>query len=266
MSASKSAPDPPVPHFSMKRVPAKVIVASIGQTESGKSYVTYDILRRIKPDLVLVFAGTIGAFELASNHVHEPAIHCEFVEAALRNAENMMITSKRCPHLGLPKTLEVVFDDLGTSGVLRTNKYLQTYFTEKRHIGIGVKLCIHSYSQLKPEARNSFKLTLIFDCANNSEIQTLQKHFSPVDSKTFRKYLRDVTGDYKALVIDNLKDKEKGKTLFWYKAKIKPTDTKIGRPDLQEFFATCCKSGLGWPSQPQQQSQTMILEAPELSD
>ena len=236
-----------VPEFRPSRVGPKRVVTAIGKSGSGKSQVIYEILQRVKPDIALVFAGTLGAFNLASQSVAQALIIPGYDEATLRNLNRMMQLSHRYPELNLPKFAEVCLDDLGTSGVLRVKKsYLQQFFTEARHYGIGLKICIHSYSQLLPEARDSFHTTLLYKCGNHKQLRDLHTNFSTVDFKTFQQYMETVTGDYRALVINNLPDAKKNEELSWYKSDLSQAMHPIGRDDVREFCRIFCKADVGW--------------------
>ena len=107
-----------VPEFRPSRVGPKRVVTAIGKSGSGKSQVIYDILQRVKPDIALVFAGTLGAFNLASQSVAQALIIPGYDEATLRNLNRMMHISHRYPELGLPKFAEVCLDDLGTTSAV----------------------------------------------------------------------------------------------------------------------------------------------------
>jgi len=255
-----------VPKFKPRTIGDMKVVTSIGKSGSGKSQVTYNLLQYIKPDLAVVFAGTIGAYTLASKSIVRPLIFQGFSEPALKNLQTMMTVSKMRPDLGLPRTVEVVLDDLGTSGLLRKNNFLQTFFTESRHVGFGLKLCIHTFSQLKPEARDSFHVTLLYECGNYTQLQNLHKNFSTVDGKTFEKYMQGCTGDYSALVINNLPGVKKADSLAWYKADINQEMKQVGRDDIIEFCRRFCKPDSGWNMNESSAEHRMVLESADQSD
>jgi len=130
-----------------------------------------------------------------------------------------------------------VLDDLSGDPKIYKSKEFQTmYKVGSRHWDSIIMTGLQYAIDMPLPVRRSSSYYVLFEEESPVELEKLYKHFGGVcgDKKDFYKILKEVTGNYTCLIIDNLSKSPKLEDkIFWYQTKKLPDDWKFGSEEFR---------------------------------
>jgi ABC-type dipeptide/oligopeptide/nickel transport system ATPase component len=235
--------------FDMSRVNVDIEgqrVLIVGQSGSGKSSVTLDIMRYNKHIPVwMIVSPTEKMNNTYSPHVHPGCIHDDLVLKELRDFKKRQelrcgngpkgwrINDKKPFKYRRNPSAACILDDVVIDAKLFKDAIFRWAYFNSRHAKT-MWIQLTQYAMLIPsEHRKNIKFVFLFQQGSNSEIKKLYEEWGGAFNKLadFKKALQLCTSNFKCMVIDCLNPSMNiTEKIFYYAALKDQPDFKVGAP------------------------------------
>ena len=221
--------------FDMGRLKYDSVVVLLGKRNTGKSFLTKDILHRHK-DIPL---GTIISPTENANQFYTPLcpsffIHEEYCPALVDRVvkRQKKAVDKWQKDKSVDPRAFLVFDDCMYENSWKKDKNVRLLFMNGRHYKMLFLITMQFPLGMPPILRSNVDFVFILRENFISNRKRIYEHWAGMfpDFKTFCSVMDQCTENYECLVIDNsVKSNKLEDLVFWYKADAHP-DYKLGAP------------------------------------
>ena len=227
--------------FDMKQITANKSVVLIGKRDTGKSFLTKDILYHHQNlPAGSVISGTEAANEFYSNMVPPIFIHEEYqpiiIENLLKRQKQLLIEKKEKGNSIDPRAFLILDDCLyDNSWIKDTN--VRSLFMNGRHYHILFILTMQYALGIPPNLRTNIDYVFILRENYVSNRKRLYEHYAGMfpTFEMFCQVMDQCTENYECLVIsNNAKSNKLEDQIFWYKAS-SHRDFKLGSKEFWEM-------------------------------
>lgn len=213
--------------------PSIVMIAKRG---SGKSYVTREILYRLRKRIPggIIISKTENVSPFYSEFIPDIYIHYEYSDDVMKSVfdrqtelKRKLIDKKKKGKTFNPRAFLVMDDCLSSKGTWVKDKYIQEIFFNGRHFSLTYLLTMQFSLGVTPELRSNFDYVFLLKTDINTEIKKYFDHYAGIfpNLETFRDVFSQVTKDHGCLVINNRATGDSFlDKVFWYKASNTPPD------------------------------------------
>tara|TARA_Y100000590_G_scaffold469163_2_gene655251 strand:+ start:751 stop:1545 length:795 start_codon:yes stop_codon:yes gene_type:complete len=211
--------------FDMKQITANKSVVLIGKRDTGKSFLTKDILYHHQNlPAGSVISGTEAANEFYSNMVPPIFIHEEYqpiiIENLLKRQKQLLIEKKEKGNSIDPRAFLILDDCLyDNSWIKDTN--VRSLFMNGRHYHILFILTMQYALGIPPNLRTNIDYVFILRENYVSNRKRLYEHYAGMfpTFEMFCQVMDQCTENYECVVINNnAKSNQLVDQVFWYKA------------------------------------------------
>ena len=221
-------------------------ICIIGQSGSGKSFVTREILYQLKDiPCATIICPTDRLNKFYDTMVHSSYIYHKYrstIVPKILNRQNMIL-DKNKERVKLdkkeidPRITFVMDDCMAESHLWLKDENIREIMCQGRHYKITYILTLQYSLGIPPDIRNNFNFVFLMgedSCINREK---LFKHWCSIvpSFKIFEQIFMTVTQNYGCLVINNtIKDSDITKRIFWFRAR-KLDEFKVGSNKYKNF-------------------------------
>ena len=221
--------------FDMKRLKYDSVVVLLGKRNTGKSFLTKDILYHNRDiPLGTIISPTENANQFFTPLVPKFFIHDEFTPALLERVVDRQ--KKAVEEWQKDKSVDprgfLVFDDCMYDSSWNKDKNVKLIFTNGRHYKMLFLITMQYPLGIPPILRSNVDFVFILRENFISNRKRIYDHWAGMfgDFKTFCNVMDQCTENFECLVIDNTcKSNKLEDVVFWYKASSHETFT-LGSP------------------------------------
>lgn len=221
--------------FDMRRLRFDSVVVMLGKRNTGKSYLTRDILFNHKDiPLGTIISPTETANEFFSELAPRFFIHDEYtpglVERVVERQKKVVKLFKKDQRID-PRAF-LVFDDCLYDNSWRNDKNVRLLFMNGRHWKMLFLITMQFPLGIPPSLRSNVDYVFILRENITSNRKRIYEHYAGVFPRfdVFCSVMDQCTSNYECLVIDNTTKSNKIEDqVFWYKAANHPS-FKLGAP------------------------------------
>ena len=231
--------------FNMKNIPQTSVIVMIGKRDTGKSFLTRDLLFHHKNiPAGMVISGTESANSFYGNHIPKVLIHGEYTPQRISNViKRQKILMKKvnqeiaeCGQQRTDPRAFLILDDClyDNSWIRDTN--IRACFMNGRHYKLLFIITMQYALGVPPNLRTNVDYVFILRENYISNRKRLYEHYAGMfpTFDMFCQVMDQCTENYECLVIhNNAKSNKLEDQVFWYKAEGHP-DFRIGDPVLWE--------------------------------
>ena len=229
-----------ISRFNIQDIKDDKVVVLIGKRETGKSFLTKDILYHHSSIPVgQVISGTEAANEFYSKMVPKLFIHEEYQPPIIQNIlkrQRMMIDKCKQTSNIDPRAF-LVLDDCLYDNTWTKDKNVRSLFMNGRHFKILFIITMQYALGIPPNLRTNIDYVFILRKNYVSNRKKLYEHYAGMfpNFEMFCQVMDQCTENYECLVIhNNAKSNKLTDQVFWYKAE--PHDeVKLGSPEYWRF-------------------------------
>ncbi len=230
--------------FDINRIKDDSVIVLIGKRNTGKSFLTKDILSNNKTIPVgTVISGTEGANCFYSEIVPPVFIHEEYTPQIITNVlKRQKIVMKKIKKSGNqidPRSF-LILDDCLYDNSWQKDKNIRSCFMNGRHYKLLFILTMQFSLGIPPQLRSQVDYTFILRENIWSNRKRLYEHYAGMfpTFEMFCETMDQCTENYECLVIDNTsKSNRIEDQVFWYKAE-KTSSFRMGAPQFWKFNKT----------------------------
>lgn len=221
--------------FDMKKLKFDSVVVMLGKRNTGKSFLTKDILYQHRDiPLGTIVSPTEDANKFFSELVPEFFIHDEYTEELIarvveRQKKVVMLCQK---DTRIDPRAFLVFDDCLYDNSWRNDKNVRMLFMNGRHWKMMFLITMQYPLGIPPSLRSNVDFVFILRDNISSNRKRIYEHWAGVFPKfdIFCAVMDQCTSNYECLVIDNTtKSNKLEDQVFWYKAENRPP-YQLGAP------------------------------------
>lgn len=211
-------------------------IAMVAKRGSGKSYVTREILYRLRKTVPggIVISKTEDVNPFYSTFIPDTYIHYEYSNEVMRDVfmrqkllKKKLVEKKEKGKTFNPRAFLVMDDCLSDKGSWVKDKWIQEIFFNGRHYSLTYLITMQFSLGLKPELRANLDYVFLLNTDNNTEVKKYFDHYAGIfpNLDTFKDVFGQVTKNHGCLVLNNRStgdgflDK-----VFWYRASSTPPD------------------------------------------
>lgn len=225
--------------FNLDMIDDGDIVVLLGKRNTGKSFLTKDILYHKKHLPVgTVISGTECANGFFSKFVPPIFIYDEYDPLIIRKLWKRQVAAKKKIEAGqkdIDNRTYLVFDDcLADSSEWKNDKLVKRLFMNGRHFAIFFILTMQYPVGIGPQLRNNIDFVFILRENNYAMRKKIYDHYAGV-FKTFEFFcdiMDQCTENFECLVINNkAKTNKLEDQVFWYRAE-QHDNFKMGSPEV----------------------------------
>jgi hypothetical protein len=210
--------------FDMRRLRFDSVVVMLGKRNTGKSFLTKDILYNHRDiPLGTIVSPTESANEFFGELVPPFFIHDEYTPALI---DRVVARQKKCVKLWKrdkrvdPRAF-LVFDDCLYDNSWRNDKNVRLLFMNGRHWKMLFLITMQFPLGIPPNLRSNVDFVFILRENINSNRKRIYEHYAGIfpSFNEFCDVMDQCTSNYECLVIDNTtKSNKLEDQVFWYKA------------------------------------------------
>lgn len=217
--------------FNMKNIKHNKIFIIIGKRYSGKSHLLEYILYHMQSIPVgIVVCRTeymnksYKKFVPAAclKHEYSDKLLSQFVSRQMDEADKWEEEKAQFGYSSMNPEAFLIFDDVLDDTKWCTNNDIKFIFYNGRHAKITFFLCMQHPMGIPPALRTQADYVFIFNDENIENRQKIYKQYCGMfpSFAIFNKVMRQLTGDYRCIVVDNTNPTAKSinEKVFWYKA------------------------------------------------
>lgn len=220
--------------FNMKTIKHNKIFIIIGKRYSGKSHLLEYILYHMQSIPVgIVVCRTeymnksYKKFVPAAclKHEYSDKLLTQFVSRQMDEADKWEEEKAQFGYSSINPEAFLIFDDVLDDTKWCTNNDIKFIFYNGRHAKITFFLCMQHPMGIPPSLRTQADYVFIFNDENIDNRQKIYKQYCGMfpSFAIFNKVMRQLTGEYRCIVVDNTNPTAKAinEKVFWYKAPVK---------------------------------------------
>jgi hypothetical protein len=226
--------------FDLSQLKDNSSIVLIGKRDTGKSFLTKDILFRHKDIPVgQVISGTEGANHFYGKIVPKLFIHDEFNSQIVQNMlkrQKLMIERNNDGENMDPRAF-LILDDCLYDNSWTKDKHMRSVFMNGRHYKLLFILTMQYALGIPPNLRTNVDFIFILRENYVSNRKRLYDHYAGMfpTFEMFCQVMDQCTEDYECLVVNNnAKSNKLIDQVFWYKADTHP-DFRIGGDNYWKF-------------------------------
>jgi len=231
--------------FNMKMIPQSSVVVMIGKRDTGKSFLTRDLLynhRHIPAGMVI--SGTESANSFYGTHVPKVLIHNEYTPQLIANVirrQKLMMkkVNQEMQESGQQRTdprAFLILDDCLYDNTWIKDKNIRACFMNGRHYKLLFIITMQYALGVPPNLRTNIDYVFILRENYISNRKRLYEHYAGMfpTFDMFCQVMDQCTENYECLVIhNNAKSNKLEDQVYWYKAD-SHSAFRIGDPVLWE--------------------------------
>ena len=229
--------------FNMSSIKDDSVVVLIGKRNTGKSYLTKDLLYNNKDIPVgTVISPTEMANKFYSNMIPPIFIHDEYTPPVISNVIKRQkklkkITNSSSEHSDLDLRTFLILDDCLYDNSWQKDKNIRNIFMNGRHYNILFILTMQFALGIPPNLRTNIDYVFILRENIVSNRKRIYDHYAGMfpTFDMFCSTMDQCTENFECLVIcNNAKSNKIEDQVFWYKADSHP-EFRIGPDDVWEY-------------------------------
>lgn len=227
--------------FDMRKIDDKKVIVMIGKRNTGKSFLTKDVLYYHQDIPVgTVISGTEGANHFYSEIVPKIFIHEEYHSLIVNNFVKRQKKMKKLIERGevdIDPRAFLIFDDCLYDASWTKDKSVREIFMNGRHYHILYIITMQHPLGIPPQLRTNIDFVFILRDNIYSNRRRIYDHYAGIfpTFEMFCSVMDQCTNNYECLVIDNTVQSNKIEDcVFWYKAD-KHEDFRIGPAEVWEY-------------------------------
>ena len=230
--------------FDINRIKDDSVIVLIGKRNTGKSFLTKDILSNNKTIPVgTVISGTEGANCFYSEIVPPVFIHEEYTPQIITNVlkrQKIVMKKIRKSRNQIDPRSFLILDDCLYDNSWQKDKNIRSCFMNGRHYKLLFIITMQFSLGIPPQLRSQVDYTFILRENIWSNRKRLYEHYAGMfpTFEMFCETMDQCTENYECLVIDNTsKSNRIEDQVFWYKAE-KTSPFRMGAPQFWKFNKT----------------------------
>jgi len=229
--------------FDINRIKDDSVIVLIGKRNTGKSFLTKDILSNNRTIPVgTVISGTEGANCFYSEIVPPVFIHEEYTPQIITNVlkRQKIVMKKIKNHQQIDPRSFLILDDCLYDNSWQKDKNIRSCFMNGRHYKLLFILTMQFSLGIPPQLRSQVDYTFILRENIWSNRKRLYEHYAGMfpTFEMFCETMDQCTENFECLVIDNTsKSNRIEDQVYWYKAEKAPS-FKMGAPQFWKFNKT----------------------------
>jgi hypothetical protein len=235
--------------FDIKKVKHNKIYILIGKRNSGKTYLLKYILFHMQAIPIGIIVSrteymnkSYKKFAPAAifKHEYSDKLLAQFVSRQMDETDRYEEEIERYGYSNINPEAFLIFDDCLDDTKWCTNVDIKFIFYNGRHAKITFFLCMQHPMGIPPSLRTQADYVFIFNDENIDNRQRIYKQYCGMfpSFAIFNKVMKQLTGDYQCIVVDNTDPTSKtvSEKVFYYKAPqtIVPFKLCTGTPELWE--------------------------------
>lgn len=223
--------------FNIKSIKDNSVIALIGKRETGKSFLTKDLLYHKRDFPVgVVISATENANSFYSNFIPKVFIHDEYKQSIVKNVlkcqEKSVKKKHQCNQIGqsYDSRCFLILDDCLYDAKWGRDTEIRRIFMNGRHYDVLFILTMQYPLGILPNLRTNIDYTFILRENIMNNRKKIYENYAGMfpDLATFCQVMDACTENYECLVIhNNAKSNKIEDQVFWYKAE-KHEDFRLG--------------------------------------
>lgn len=208
------------------------IVLLLGRRGSGKSTLCEELLHHLsdKCDFAIFMTPTEESAEVFRRHAPSAWVHDTFSQARI---DEMVAMQRAASRRGKMRDLLLVLDDMMFEKKCMKSTGMRDIHMNGRHLHLSFINCAQYLVDIPVELRSQVDYVFVLREPIYSNRVRLHRMFFGIFSsfQDFETVLSRCTNNYSALVLDNTQTSNNiSDCVFWYRAKPKQPEFKIGKP------------------------------------
>lgn len=217
--------------FNMKNIKHNKVFIIIGKRHSGKSHLLEYILYHMQTIPVGIVVSRTEYMNknykkfipaACLKHEYSDKLLSQFVSRQMDETDKCEEEKTQFGYSSINPEAFLIFDDVLDDTKWCTNTDIKFIFYNGRHAQITFFLCMQHPMGIPPSLRTQADYVFIFNDENIENRQKIYKQYCGMfpSFAIFNKVMRQLTGDYRCIVIDNTNQfaKNINEKVFWYKA------------------------------------------------
>jgi hypothetical protein len=235
--------------FDIKKIKHNKIYILIGKRNSGKTYLLKYILFHMQAIPIGIIVSrteymnkSYKRFAPAAifKHEYSDKLLAQFVSRQMDETDRYEEEIEKYGYSNINPEAFLIFDDCLDDTKWCTNVDIKFIFYNGRHAKITFFLCMQHPMGIPPSLRTQADYVFIFNDENIDNRQRIYKQYCGMfpSFAIFNKVMKQLTGDYQCIVVDNTDPTAKtvSEKVFYYKApeNLAPFKLCTGTPELWE--------------------------------